>query len=351
VTTADGSVLGTTQIVDNGPSSTYWDLVILGDGYQAGQMTQYAADAKKICDAIFETPPFTQRQWVMNVHRVDVSSTDSGADDPTACGGSGATARTYFDASFCNNGSRRLLVANATTALAVANAQVPQWNMVLMIVNSTIYGGSGGAVAICSMAPDAEEIALHEMGHTAFALADEYDNYLGCGVDTDRDNHPPTEPSQVNVTTSSNRATIKWRDLIEPSTPVPTMTNPDCTQCDRRPSSVPDGTVGAFEGADYYHCRAFRPEYRCKMFDLGRPFCVVCRRRILDVLPARVPDVVGRHVQAAAGLVVWAGLKPFIGGPYSGGPGWCFNQRPKPGTIVATGSRVDLAIRNGLPPG
>ena len=53
----------------------------------------------------------------INVFRVNVSSTDSGADDPVSGGGTGATARTYFDSSFGGNGIRRLLVCNNTTAL------------------------------------------------------------------------------------------------------------------------------------------------------------------------------------------------------------------------------------------
>jgi hypothetical protein len=346
VTTADGTVLGTTKIVDNGPPSTYWNTVILGDGYQTGQMTQYATDAQHVCEAIFATPPFGSRRWVMNVYRVDVSSTDSGADDPTACGGSGASARTYFDASFCNNGIQRLLVADTSTALAVAGAQVPQWNVILMIVNSTVYGGSGGTVAVFSMAPNAQEIALHELGHSAFRLADEYDNYQGCGIDTDRDNHPLMEPAEANVTINSNPATIKWRNLIATSTSVPTMTNPDCTQCDRRPSPVPDGTVGAFEGAHYYHCRAFRPEYRCKMFELGRPFCAVCRRRILDVLPTEVPDVRELSASVAANRILGAGLKPVFTG--STGPGaWVWHQSPGAGAVVPSGSTVTLQLRTG----
>ncbi|HKF88635.1 MAG TPA: M64 family metallopeptidase [Propionibacteriaceae bacterium] len=349
MTTTDGTVLGTTKIVNNGPPSTHWNIVILGDGYQTGQMTQYATDAQGVCEAIFATPPFGSRRWVMNVYRVDVRSTDSGADDPTACGGSGATARTYFDASFCNNGIRRLLVANTSTALAVAGAQVPQWNVILLIVNSTIYGGSGGTVAVFSMAPNAQEIALHELGHSAFRLADEYDYYQGCGVDTDRDNHPSMEPAEANVTVNSNPATIKWRNLIATSTSVPTMTNPDCTQCDRRPSPVPDGTVGAFEGAHYYHCRAFRPEYRCKMFELGRPFCAVCRRRILQVLPTEVPDVRELGASVAANRILGAGLKPIFTG--STGPGaWVWHQSPRGGAVVASGSTVTLQLRTGPRP-
>ena len=71
------------------------------------------------------------------------------------------------------------------------------------------------------------------------------------------------------------------------------MSNPNCSQVDNRPSPVPDGTVGLFEGAHYYHCGAFRPEYNCKMRALDVPFCRICRQVIwnrispLATLPAR----------------------------------------------------------------
>ena len=195
----------------------------------------------------------------------------------------------------------------------------PTGEMVLLLVNSTIYGGSGGAIATTSMAPDAKEIALHEMGHTAFQLADEYDYYRGCfSGETDRNTHPPVEPTADIVTLSSTRASIKWRLLIRATTPVPTTTNSDCAQCDTQASPVPQVTVGAFEGAHYYHCKAYRPEHRCKMFELGKPFCAVCRRRILQVLPSEVPFVQGLRPGVAADLIYGAGLMPR------------FNERPAP---------------------
>src|SRR6202022_1378805 len=121
--------------------------------------------------------PFSSIIAAVNVFRVDVASTDSGADDPAACGGTGATARTYFDAAFCNQGIRRLLTVNTNTAVSTAASQVPEVHMGLVIVNSTVYGGSGGPVAVFSRDPQAAEIALHEMGHTAFGFADEYEYY------------------------------------------------------------------------------------------------------------------------------------------------------------------------------
>jgi hypothetical protein len=49
-----------------------------------------------------------------------------------------------------------------------------------MIVNSDQFGGTGGAVPVCSVAGGAVDIALHEMGHSYFGLADEYPYLRGC---------------------------------------------------------------------------------------------------------------------------------------------------------------------------
>jgi IgA Peptidase M64 len=259
-------------------------------------MNQYANDVQRFVDTMFQTPPFDELRLAINVFRIDVTSTDSGADDPTACGGSGATARTYFDATFCGDGqNQRLLVVNNTTALDTADAQVPQWNVVLVVINSSVYGGSGGAVGTYSLAAGAEEIALHELGHTAFGLADEYEYFRGCASgETDRNNHPAVEPAEVNVTINTDRATLKWGHLVAAATPIPTTTNANCAQCDPQASPVAAGTVGLFEGAHYYDCDSFRPEFNCKMRALGNPFCAVCRERIRTVLTPYLP-VAGWH--------------------------------------------------------
>ena len=142
-----------------------------------------------------------------------------------ATGGTGASVRTYFDATFGANNIRRLLVCNTSTALQVAAAQVPEFTVVLLVVNSTVYGGSGGSVGTYSLADGANEIALHEMGHTAFGLADEYAFYAG-GNETGHDHHPPGEPSEPNVTTNADRNTLKWRWAVAATTAIPTMSNP-----------------------------------------------------------------------------------------------------------------------------
>jgi len=239
VSVADGTVLGATKVIDNGPDSVHWNLVLVAEGYRDEELAQFAIDVDQFAATLFATPPFDRLRPAINVHRIDVASTDSGADDPAACpGGTGETAATYFDASFCNFGIQRLLLVNTETVLAVASAQVPAWHVVLVLVNTTVYGGAGGTVSTFSKAPSAHEIGLHEMGHTAFNLADEYEFYVGCGLETDHNHHPAVEPDEPNVTINADRDTIKWRELILPSTQMPTTANADCTVCDPQPSPV-----------------------------------------------------------------------------------------------------------------
>jgi hypothetical protein len=292
MTTADGAVIGVTQISGSAAHNRAFNVVLLAEGFTAAQQNDFNDACTGFVSAFLATPPFDELSPAINVFRVNVSSTDSGADDPVSGGGTGATARTYFDATFGANGIRRLLVCNATTALQVAAAQMPQFTVVLVVVNSSIYGGSGGSIGTYSLASGATEIAIHEMGHTAFGLADEYPYYAG-GNETGHDHHPAGEPSEPNVTTNTDRNTLKWRWAVAPATAIPTMSNPNCAQVDGRPSPVPAGTVGLFEGAHYYHCGGYRPEYDCKMRALSVAFCRVCRQAIwnrispLATLPAR----------------------------------------------------------------
>ena len=176
-------------------------------------------------------------------------------------------------------------MCDQTIARDVLDTHVPEWDVAVVLVNSTDPGGSGGGIATAAMSAGWITTTLHELGHSAFALADEYDYWAGCGVDTDRDVAPAGEPSQSNVTTATTRSALKWRHLVDSLTPVPTMENPDCTQCDRRPNVLSDDTtIGLYEGAQYYHCGRYRPAYNCLMRNLNEHFCRVCVEAIHDTL-------------------------------------------------------------------
>lgn len=125
------------------------------------------------------------------------------------------------------------------------------------------------------------------MGHSHFGLADEYSYKIDCH-ESGHDRFRDAESAAPNVT--SIHSPLKWRNLVADGTPIPTMSNPDCSDCDTRPSSAAIGTVGAFEGAGYHRCGLYRPEYSCRMRALGYPFCAVCQEQIKKVLAPYKPQ-------------------------------------------------------------
>jgi hypothetical protein len=325
---SDGFIAGLEKVVDHGPNSQRYNIVILGDGYRSTQLAKYRTDVRTIVDTLRATAPFGDLWCGINVHRVDIASTDSGADDPATCGdgstGSGSLARTFLDATFCGgNLVRRLLTCDSVRARNVAQAQVPEVHMTLVVVNSTTYGGSGGQVATFSMAPGAAEIAMHEIGHTAFGLADEYEYYAGCSSgETGHDMYAGGEPIEPNVTANANAGSIKWKTaLSSPSAALPTTANANCAQCDPQPNPRAADHVGAYEGARYFHCRCYRPSYDCRMRNLGRPFCRVCQKVIRDTLAP---------FQPAAFQGLWWNA------PAGSESGWGLNVAHQGDTIFAT---------------
>lgn len=296
MTTSDGHVSGLHKIVDHGPNSQRYNIVILGDGYRAPELAQYASDVQTFINIFGATVPF-ERLWSgINIHRVDVVSTNSGADDPGTCGdgsvGSGVKRKTYFDATFCGDGNiRRLLTCNSATAKTTAQAQVPEVHMTIVIVNTGEYGGSGGQIATFSTNASAADIGLHEMGHTAFGLADEYASYQGCDTgETGHDHYHGGEPSEPNVTKNAYVNTIKWRSVLtNPADGLPTTSNANCSECDPQPNPQSDDYVGAYEGARYFHCGCYRPSFNCRMRELNQAFCAVCQKAISDTLQPFLP--------------------------------------------------------------
>ena len=45
MSTSDGRIIGTTQILNNGSDINRFNIALLSEGYQAGQMAQFANDA------------------------------------------------------------------------------------------------------------------------------------------------------------------------------------------------------------------------------------------------------------------------------------------------------------------
>jgi hypothetical protein len=271
MSTSDGSILGLQQIRGSAPRATAFNVLLMADGFTSAEQGSFDAASDSFADTFLAAAPFDALIDRINIFRLNVASTESGADIPNQQ----IRRRTFFDSSFGAGSMERLLVCGTATALRVAAQQLPEFSVAIVVVNSPVYGGSGGSVATYSLAAGADLVALHETGHTAFGLADEYAYYAG-GNETGHDHFPGGEPAEPNVTANTNAATLKWRGAVATAS-LPMMTNLACGQEDPRPSLHPAGTVGLFEGARYFHCGAFRPEFNCRMRMIDQPFCTVCQ--------------------------------------------------------------------------
>jgi len=344
----DGEIVGTVRLVDHGPDAERFDIVLLSEGYRHAELGRFADDADSFVERLFASAPFDRLAGAVNVWRIDVASAQSGADDPWGCTAStGRRVATFFDGTFCAGGVYRGLVSvTQATVFDVLAAEVPAWEQAIVLVNSEIHGTLAGSVTVASRVGDWERQALHQIGHAAFGLADEYAHWDACD-DSGSAHHPAVEPVGPNVSAETDPAALPWADLLPDDGDPPGTANEDCSTCDRQADPYPgQAHVGRFEGAHHAHCDAYRPAYHCMMRDLS-PFCPVCSRRIEQTLASYLPagpngaptcDAGGPYVAACAGgttavtldggactdpdddplSFLWSG--PFVGGAVTGSP-------------------------------
>ncbi len=315
----DGGVVQYSKLVSNGPNSSRYNIVLVSEGYRQDatldEIETYRSQCLAFVRALYWTQPFHDSWSAINIHRLDVRSTDSGIDDPLTCAdgttGSGNKVATYFDSATCGYGVRRVPQIDSWLVEDTVRAFVPNYTTILVLINNGLGVGAGGSVAKFSSEPGWEKVAIHELGHM-FGLADEYECYACNGTDDNRTwgGFLWLEPWEVNITAHNTRVGLKWEDLVLPSTPCPT------------PPSVSAGTVGLFEGGGYYSRGLFRPEHSCTMRDLSPRFCAVCSRaielKLRSYLPATPSLVLPAPVPAS--LMVSAKIlgKTMLPGPKGG---------------------------------
>lgn len=257
--TATSSVGQTlTTMVNTGASSNRVDMVFIGDGYQASELSSaYVSHINSTLNHFFSNPisqPFGRYQNFFNVHRVNIASNQSGADDPL----NNIFVDTALDATYNTGGIDRCLYfsttkANTAVSTALSGSGI-DIDMRLGTVNSTKYGGCGGQWAVWAGGNgSAPEIAIHEIGHSFAGLADEYfspGTYTG------------GELSQWNVTNNPNSGKWnRWVGYDDPSSDI--------------------GVIGYYEGAQYFSNGKWRPSENSKMRALNRPFDAISREKIL----------------------------------------------------------------------
>ena len=94
MSTADGVIIGTTQIFGTAPRNQAFNVVLLAEGFTNPQQSDFNLACSAFVTALTGTDPFGQVAHALNVFRVNVASNQSGADDPVSAGGTGAAPAT-----------------------------------------------------------------------------------------------------------------------------------------------------------------------------------------------------------------------------------------------------------------
>jgi len=230
-------------LMDNGPVDKKADIVFLGEGYQSHELSKYDSDVQAVMNFIFSVEPFKSSQSSFNVHKVNVISTQSGSDHPPS--DVNTAFDTYYD-------GRLILIGNWTNK-DIARDKAPDFDVVIMLVNDSTYGGAGYmgviryGVAVSYTGSNRNKVAAHELGHSYGLLADEYQYNNGS-------TYTGPEPSEPNVTIDNNPSTVKWSQHIGIE------------------------GVSIYEGARYHDYGIYRPTSNgCMMRSLISNFCRVCR--------------------------------------------------------------------------
>lgn len=299
---------------ESGPPETKVDLLLIGDGYTEAELPKFHADARRLVERMFALDPYKTRRADFNVRAIDVPASDSGIHNPRT----GEMRRSRVGTEFNIFDSERYALSPDNRAWRDVASAAP-YDAVEILINNRYYGGGGifgdhAAVAVDS--GSADYIFAHEFGHHFAGLGDEY---YTSDVAYETGAAEKTEPWEPNITALHDGAALKWKDLVEPGTPLPTPWNKEAyekrsmeIQAERRrlraagaPESAMDalfasqqewetrflstmthsGKVGAFEGASYEAKGLYRPEADCLMFTRDQVgFCRVCRRAIERVI-------------------------------------------------------------------
>jgi hypothetical protein len=300
-------------VFENGPAAEKLDLLVLGEGYAERDLAKFHADVKKLVDLLFSYEPFKSRRADFNVRALDLPSAETGVLRPD----SRIFRRTPLSVQYGTFGSERYVLTPDDRALREAASAAP-YDFLEILVNDARYGGGGIFNDQATAAADsswAEYLFVHEFGHNFAGLADEY--YTSdVAFETGGEKPEPWEP---NVTARPARESLKWADLVEQGTPLPTpwekekfetrsreiqKTRRSIIAAGKPPSALDDlfrdeakeetallgsmewsGKVGAFEGASYEAKGLYRSSADCIMFTRDSVgFCPVCRRAITRMI-------------------------------------------------------------------
>ncbi|HNC49516.1 MAG TPA: M64 family metallopeptidase, partial [bacterium] len=181
------------SVFENGDPSQKVDLLILSDGYTAGEKNKFHADVERLVKVMFETEPFKSRKKDFNVRAMDVASAQSGISNPRK----DIWRKSALGLSFNSFDSDRYVLTYENKSLRETAANAP-YDALILLANDRKYGGGGIFNLWATVTADAEPAAyvfVHEFGHSFAGLGDEY---YTSPVSYENFTAPSTEPSEPN---------------------------------------------------------------------------------------------------------------------------------------------------------
>jgi hypothetical protein len=292
--TASAQPVGSATVVPlqiTGPPSERLNLVIMGDGYQAGELEKFRADVDRNLNVQWSIEPFRSYRHYFNVYRLEIVSQDSGIscdpDDgnvrrntplrlnfanvcpapalargitygPALTPGTGCPA---LNAPGCTGTQQHnLFMSTYLAPLGVSGQNV----QTLALANTFTYGGIGGTQATTSGgSPQGPLISTHELGHSLGQMADEYPY---SARDVVRPCYTGGEPGSFHHTIRTSTQDMIdtqhkwWRWIGE--------------------ESLSGGVIGLWEGGNTFPCGVRRPSQHSMMRWLGFYFDQVGREHM-----------------------------------------------------------------------
>jgi hypothetical protein len=257
-----------------GPIENRINVVILGDGFTKDELPKFNREARKFAEFFLDYAPYNKYRSYFNFFSIPTPSEESGVTNP----GSAPDAypdqpvtqkKTYYSATF-GSSIHRLVTVSYGAVFSVLATNFPTYDLVVMLVNTEFYGGSGGSIAVHTLNESANTIGAHEIGHTFASLSDEY--WAG----------PQYGREAANMTLEKDRNKVKWRNWLD------------------------SPGIGIYKHGDDEPAASWHKPANatCLMEYLNQQFCSVCREATTETILALVNPVEKIEPDNAAELLV-----------------------------------------------
>lgn len=300
-------------LYQTGPLDNRINVVILGDGFTQQELPKFATEAKKFADFFLAYDPYVRYRSYFNFFAIRTPSAESGVTNPGTAPDAYKdqpveTKNTFFGSSFGTSIHRLVTIAKYDVLNKLLANQFPMYDLVVILVNTPFYGGSGGSISVHTLHTQANTIGVHEIGHTFSHLNDEYWAGPGYGWEAS------------NMTLESSPVRVRWKNWLNES------------------------NIGIYKHGDTGDAALWHKPANgtCLMEYLNQEFCAVCREATVETLLKQVNPI--ERAEPAAGSVVTVNdpqtfkISLLAPNPNTLQVQWTVNDEP----LARTGAQVTL---------